>query len=131
MPTKFTVERPSTFLFQFIRDCAHDLTALTVDPEPPAQFPHADPYLLSSAMQKAIRRGNLTVARRAGHQLLPLDRARLWRRLALTFAYFECGASTARLPEIRDQLGFAISAMRSAIGIASVLVSSEKRTVPG
>lgn len=32
-------------------------------------------------MQKAIRRGDLSIARRAGHQLYALDRARLWRRL--------------------------------------------------
>jgi hypothetical protein len=79
--TKFTVQRPSAFLFQFIRDRAHDLTALPVDPKPPTPFPHADPYLLSSAMQKAIRRGDIVIARRAGQQLHTLDRARLWRRV--------------------------------------------------
>jgi len=38
-------------------------------------------YLLSSALQKAIRRNDLAVARRAGFQLLAVDPARLWRRI--------------------------------------------------
>lgn len=38
-------------------------------------------WLLASLLQKAVRRGDLTVARRAGHQLLHADPNRLWRRL--------------------------------------------------
>lgn len=59
------------------------LAAPTFDPELPAPFRHADPYLLASAVQKAIRRGDIATGRRAGHQLLRLDRQRLWRRLAV------------------------------------------------
>ena len=70
-------------LFQFVADRAHELSAATVDPSASEAFLHADPYLLASAMQKAIRRGDTAIARRAGHQLYTLDRARLWRRLAV------------------------------------------------
>ncbi len=73
----------SDLLFQFMRDRARDLAALDFDDSPPEPYPHADPYLLASAMQKAIRRGDSGIARRAGHQLYTLDRARLWRRLAV------------------------------------------------
>jgi hypothetical protein len=73
----------SDLLFQFMRDRAHDLAALDFDNRPTEPFPNTDPYLLSSTMQKAIRRGDTAIARRAGHQLYTLDRARLWRRLAV------------------------------------------------
>lgn len=49
----------------------------------PAPFVGADVWLLASTLQKAIRRGDLSVARRAGYQLLSLDRRRLWRRVAI------------------------------------------------
>jgi hypothetical protein len=78
-------------LFQHLRD-RHDLAALSLDDRPPP-FPHADPYLLNSAMQKAIRRGDLAIARRAGHQLLRLDRQRLWRRL-MTVALEDIGIAS-------------------------------------
>jgi hypothetical protein len=77
------VTAKSDLLFQFMRDRAHDLAALDFDDSPTEPFPHADPYLLSSTMQKAIRRRDTAIARRAGHQLYTLDRARLWRRLAV------------------------------------------------
>ena len=70
-------------LFRFIADRADELSAISIDTAPPAPFVHADPYLLASAVQKAIRRGDLTIARRAAHQLYALDRQRLWRRLAV------------------------------------------------
>ena len=47
----------------------------------PRPFVGADQYLLASLVQKAIRRGDVTIARRAAHQLLALDPSRLWRRL--------------------------------------------------
>lgn len=50
---------------------------------PPEPFIGADRWLLSSLLQKAIRRSDLRHARRAGHQLLRMDPARLWRRLAI------------------------------------------------
>jgi hypothetical protein len=71
----------SDLLFRILSDRAPALAALGLDYAPPDPLPHADPYLLASAMQKAIRRGDSGVARRAGHQLLTLDRSRLWRRL--------------------------------------------------
>lgn len=70
-------------LSQFIADRAHDLAVAHVDAEPPSPFADADVHLLASAMQKAIRRGDLSTARRAAHQLHALDRQRLWRRLAV------------------------------------------------
>lgn len=73
--------KASDLLFQLIRDRSDDLASLTVDQPPPAPFPQADVYLLASTLQKAIRRGDMGMARRAGHQLLALDRSRLWRRV--------------------------------------------------
>jgi hypothetical protein len=76
------VRSASALLFQ--RLCDHLTPNNQAAELPPSQpFRHADPYLLASAVQKAIRRGDLDTARRAGHQLLELDRARLWRRLAV------------------------------------------------
>ncbi len=76
------VNPATTLLFQHLRD-HHDPSDFAADFPPPRPFPHADPYLLTSAMQKAVRRGNVEIARRAGHQLLVIDRSRLWRRLAV------------------------------------------------
>ncbi len=42
---------------------------------------HGDQWLLSSAMQKAIRRGEVNTALRAGYALWNIDRQRFWRRL--------------------------------------------------
>lgn len=69
-------------LFRFIQDRAPQ-TASRLDASPPAPFPRADEYLCASLLQKAVRRGDLVIARRAGHQLYGLDRQRLWRRLAV------------------------------------------------
>lgn len=77
------MNQAASLLFQHLRD-HHDPADSTADLPPPRPFRHADPYLLASAMQKAIRRGDIDIARRAGHQLLTLDRTRLWRRLAVT-----------------------------------------------
>ena len=70
-------------ILQHLRDSSHELARHTADLDPPLPFLHADLYLLSSLVQKAIRRGDLLVARRAGHQLYALDKQRLWRRLAV------------------------------------------------
>jgi hypothetical protein len=43
-----------------------------------------DKHLLASLLQKAIRRGDLSVAGRAARRLLEIDRPRLWRRLMVT-----------------------------------------------
>jgi hypothetical protein len=75
------VAKASDLLSQFIRDRAHDLASLTVDQPPSDPFSENNPYLLASALQKAARRADIAVARRAGHQLLAPDRSRLWRRV--------------------------------------------------
>jgi hypothetical protein len=72
----------NALLFQFLADRMPGLR--TSDLPVPVPLPHADPYLLASAVQKSIRRGDLAMARRAGHQLYTIDRQRLWRRLAVT-----------------------------------------------
>lgn len=77
------MNQAASLLFQHLHDHL-DFADDTADLPPPRPFPHADPYLLASAVQKAIRRGDVDMARRAGHQLLTLDRTRLWRRLAVT-----------------------------------------------
>jgi len=82
-------------------------------PSPP-HFVGADVHILASLLQKAIRRGDLANARRAGHQLLALDPSRLWRRLSVT-ALEDIGigdseavaelVAIATLPELRRKLG--------------------------
>ena len=57
-----------------------DPTAIKVV-RPTDPFEGADRWLLASLFQKAIRRGEADLAYRAGHQLLGIDRQRLWRRL--------------------------------------------------
>jgi hypothetical protein len=84
------VAKASDLLFQLIRDRSHDLAALADDQPPTEPFSQDDPYLLSSATQKAVRRGDIALARRAGHHLLALDPARLWRRL-MTLALEDIG----------------------------------------
>ncbi|MDR5727947.1 MAG: hypothetical protein RB191_11030 [Terriglobia bacterium] len=96
-------------LFQFIADRAYDLAAAHVDVEPPPPFAHADVHLLASALQKAVRRGDLPIARRAGHQLHALDRQRLWRRLAV-IALEDIGI--ASIETVADVI--AISALRAS-----------------
>ncbi len=76
------MNQAASLLFQHLRD-HHDPADDTADLPAPRPFRHADPYLLASAMQKAVRRGDIDVARQAGHQLLAMDRTRLWRRLAV------------------------------------------------
>jgi hypothetical protein len=73
----------AALLFEFLR-ARHDIADPPAALPPPAPFILPDPYLLASTVQKAIRRGDLEVAQRAGHQLHGLDRQRLWRRLAVT-----------------------------------------------
>jgi hypothetical protein len=115
----------SALLFRHLRD-RHDLAALSLDDRPPP-FPHADPYLLASVLQKAIRRGDVAVARRAGHQLLGMDGPRLWRRLAV-IALEDIGIADipvaaelvgiATLPAARRQLGGDAKALDIALARA-------------
>lgn len=46
-------------------------------------FEGAERYVLSSLMQKAIRRGDSEIACRAGAQLLKIDPSQVWRRLRI------------------------------------------------
>jgi hypothetical protein len=125
----------SVLLFQLMRDRARDLAALDFDDSPPDPFPNADPYLCASAMQKAIRRGDAAIARRAGHQLYTLDRARLWRRLAVV-ALEDIGiadatvaaelVATSTMPAARRLLGGDIPALD--IALARACAAAKDRT---
>lgn len=95
---------------------------------PPAvPYPGADRYVLASLLQKSIRRGEHETARRAGHQLLDLDPARLWRRLRVT-ALEDIGIgdpdaaaalmAVACLPEARRRIGGNARALDAALAAA-------------
>jgi hypothetical protein len=84
------------------------------DPSPPRAYDEADVWLLAALLQKAIRRGDVQVARRAGHQLLGRDSSRLWRRIMVTaledIGIGSCKTATTLvgiscLPELRRRLG--------------------------
>ncbi len=68
-------------LFDSFRDRIPELSKHKLDPDATPHFRTADPWLLASLLQKTIRRGDLQLARRAGHQLLNVDPSRLWRRV--------------------------------------------------
>ncbi len=105
------------------------------DQDAPPPFKNADVYVLASLLQKAIRRGDLPTARRAGHQLLTLDPSRLWRRLRVTAledvgigdieASAELVAITAH-PELRRVLGGNMRALDYAL--ARVCGAAKDRT---
>jgi hypothetical protein len=80
----------SEVLFAFVRDRSSTFATLKFDPAPLADYANADVWLLASLLQKAVRRGELQAARRAGHQLLKLDPPRLWRRI-MTLALEDIG----------------------------------------
>lgn len=82
------VTQSSEYLFQFFRDRIHDFAKHESEFPPP--IPGADPWLLASLLQKAIRRGDVATARRAARHLLKLDPPRLWRRL-MTVALEDIG----------------------------------------
>lgn len=64
------------------RDLLSD--AIAALPDPSKKLPDiADPYVARSALQKALRRGDVGRATQAAHSLLP-DPQRLWRGLAVT-----------------------------------------------
>lgn len=84
------------------------------DDAPPAPFPNADRYVLASLVQKAIRRGDTQIARRAAHQLLKSDPARLWRRLRVV-ALEDIGIGDCKIAA--DLIGIAsIVALRRNLG---------------
>lgn len=102
---------------------------------PPEPFPYADQYLLASLMQKAIRRGNLPIARRAAYQLHSLDRQRLWRRLMVTaledigIAGTETAAelvALGALPAARKLMGGDLPALDRVL--ASACMAAKDRT---
>jgi hypothetical protein len=118
--------QPVATLFHFLRE-RRDTYKPVLDPAPPAPFILPDPYLLASAVQKAIRRGDLEVARRAAHQLHGLDQQRLWRRLAVTaledvgIGDMEAAAQVmaiACIPAARRLFGDDLTALNAALAIA-------------
>ena len=101
-------------LFHSLRARIPELAKHTSDPKAPSAIAGADPWMLASMLQKAIRRGDLQVARRAGHQLLAIDPSRLWRRM-MTVGLEDIGigdgacavdvVALATLPQARRLLG--------------------------
>lgn len=87
----------------------------------------ADVWLLASALQKALRRGDAAMARRVGQPLLRMDRYRLWRRI-LTFAVEDVGigdmelgamlVGIASFPKLRGLLGGESKALDVALVLA-------------
>ena len=67
-------------LWAFIESRVH-VTDPRLRVEPPTPFEGAEYYLLASLLQKAIRRGEFTMARRAAHHLFEIAPERLWFRL--------------------------------------------------
>jgi hypothetical protein len=84
----------SDVLFAFVRARHSDFAKFSFDPKPQSDYAGADVWLLTSLLQKAVRRGDLQIARRAGHQLLKLDPPRLWRRI-MTLALEDIGIGDA------------------------------------
>lgn len=116
--------RCSERLFHGLRDRLPDLAKHAFDPDIPPPIPGADPWILASLLQKAIRRGDLLMARRAGHQLLGLDPSRLWRRVMVVgledIGLGDCfGAvsaiTLATVPQTRRLLGGNIPALDVAL----------------
>jgi hypothetical protein len=68
-------------LLEFVNTRREELAGISFEPRKPRPYLGADRWLLASLVQKSIRRSDIDTARRAGHQLLFLDPARLWRRL--------------------------------------------------
>jgi len=84
----------------------------------------ADRWLLASLLQKAIRRSDVAMARRAGFQLLANDPSRLWRRM-MTIGLEDIGIGDveaagdvigiATLPQVRHALGGHVRALDIAL----------------
>ena len=122
-----TIPREVEQLLKFVK-CRRDALASTVfDPRKPRPYLHADRWLLASLLQKAIRRSDVDVARRAGHQLLYCDPSRLWRRL-MVVGLEDIGIgdgeaaslliALSALPQARALLGSQTNALDAAIKIA-------------
>jgi hypothetical protein len=118
--------QPAATLFHFLRE-RRDTYKPVLDSAPPAPFVLPDVYLLASTVQKAIRRGDLKVARRAAHQLHSLDQQRLWRRLTVTaledigIGDMEAAAQVmaiACLPAVRRLFGDDLAALDAALAVA-------------
>ncbi|HJW41054.1 MAG TPA: hypothetical protein VJ476_07475, partial [Rhizomicrobium sp.] len=71
----------SSVLLSHLQEAAKDFCSAEIFASAPEHFAIGDPWLLASCVQKAIRRDELLLARRAAHHLLKLDPQRLWRRL--------------------------------------------------
>jgi len=90
------VAQGSEYLFQFFRERLHDFAKHELEPEPASPIVGADVWLLASLLQKAIRRGDVAMARRAAHHLLKVDPQRLWRRL-MTVALEDIGIASTEI----------------------------------
>src|SRR5271156_5146030 len=80
----------SECLLEFVRSRLPELCRRQLVASGAASYDDADVWVLASLLQKAIRRGELEAARRAGYQLLKHDPNRLWRRL-MTVALEDIG----------------------------------------
>jgi hypothetical protein len=121
------VTNSSEQLFQYVRERFRVLASHALDFEHPKPFDCVDAALLASIFQKAIRRGALSLARRAGHQLFTKDRQKLWRRL-MTVALEDIGIgdpdiavqtiAISTLQEARRLLGGDVRALEIALRLA-------------
>ena len=111
-------------LFEAVGHRIPELAKHTLDPDRPRPIVGADVWLLASLLQKAIRRGDLALARRAGHQLLNMDPSRLWRRVMtvaledIGFGDGDCAAALIALscvPQARRLLGSNAEALDVAL----------------
>ena len=76
-------------------DAKQRLAAKLSDYDPPVLHPiEADPWVVSSLLQKSIRRGETEIAQRAAHTLFMLKGSAIWRRL-MVIAYEDIGAGAA------------------------------------
>jgi hypothetical protein len=101
---------------------------LASDYSPRYRFAGADRHLLSSLMQKAVRRGEAAIALSAGRKLLAIDPRRLWRRLRV-IAFEDIGIGNLDLAialvaascsaKWRRQLGGDELVLERALGMAA------------
>ncbi len=76
-------------------DAKQRLAAKLNDYDPPVLHPiEADPWVVSSLLQKSIRRGDVEIAQRAAHTMFMLRGSAIWRRLMI-IAYEDIGAGAA------------------------------------
>lgn len=108
------MKQSSQRLFDLFHEQIPHLRRHGFDDVNPQVYAGANVWLLSALLQKAIRRGDVQAARRAGHQLLAVDPSRLWRRLMVVgledIGIGNCDTavalvSFASIPELRRLAG--------------------------